>query len=59
MKKTKLLLGSVTLSVIGVVLVAADHIDAPVKTSNTADISDFYGFGSPSDADNTVFTINL
>jgi len=59
MKKTKLLLGLGILAVLGVVLVAADHIDAPGTTSNTADIADFYGFESPSNADNTVFIVDL
>ena len=59
MKKTKLLLVLGTLAVIGVVLVAADYIDAPGTTNNTADISDIYGFESPSNADNTVFIVDL
>lgn len=59
MKKTKLLLGLGILTIIGVVLVAADHIDAPLTTGNTADIADFYGFESPSNADNTVFIVDL
>ena len=59
MKKTKLLLGLGVLTVIGVVLVAADHIDAPGTTNNTADIADFYGFESPTNPDNTVFIVDL
>lgn len=60
MKKTKLLLGLGILAVIGVVLVAADHIDAPaLADGNTADIADFYGFESPSNPDNTVFIVDL
>jgi len=59
MKKTKLLLGLGIMAVIGVVLVAADHIDAPGVTNNTADIADFYGFESPSNPDNTVFIVDL
>ncbi|NNE76599.1 MAG: DUF4331 family protein [Pricia sp.] len=59
MKKAKLLIGLGILTVIGVVLVAADHIDAPGTTSNTADIADFYGFESPSNPDNTVFIVDL
>lgn len=59
MKKTKLLLGLGIMAVIGIVLVAADHIDAPGTTNNTADIADFYGFESPANEDNTVFIVDL
>ncbi|MUH36114.1 DUF4331 domain-containing protein [Zobellia amurskyensis] len=59
MKKTKLLFGMGILAVVGAVLVAADHIDAPGTTGNTADIADFYGFESPSNPDNTVFIVDL
>ncbi|WP_149276151.1 DUF4331 family protein [Pareuzebyella sediminis] len=59
MKNTKLLIGLGFLTIVGIVLVAADHIDAPGTTGNTADISDFYGFESPSNSDNTVFIIDL
>ena len=59
MKKTKLFIGLGLLAAIGVVLVAADHIDAPTTTGNTADIADFYGFESPSNPDNTVFVVDL
>ncbi|MGS0524164.1 DUF4331 family protein [Zobellia nedashkovskayae] len=47
------------MAAIGAVLVAADHIDAPGTTGNTADIADFYGFESPSNPDNTVFIVDL
>lgn len=47
------------LAVIGIVLVAADHLDAPDTMNNTADIADFYGFESPANADNTVFIVDL
>lgn len=59
MKKTKLLLGLGILAITGIILVAADHIDAPDTTGNTADIADFYGFESPSNPDNTVFIVDL
>src|SRR5680860_510861 len=59
MKKTKLLFGLGILAVVGIVLVAADHIDAPGTTNNTADIADFYGFESPSNDANTVFIVDL
>ncbi len=59
MKKTKLLFGLGILAVAGIVLVAADHIDAPGTTNNTADVADFYGFESPSNDANTVFIVDL
>src|SRR5680860_1469118 len=59
MKKTKLLFGLGILAVVGVVLVAADHIDAPGTKSNTADIADFYAFEPTEGSDNTVFIVDL
>lgn len=59
MKKTKLLFGLGILATVGIVLVAADHIDAPGTKTNTADIADFYGFESPADENNTVFIVDL
>ena len=59
MKKTKLFVGLGVLAIAGIVLVAADHIDAPGVTNNTADIADFYGFESPSNEANTVFIVDL
>ncbi len=58
-KKTKLLFGLGILAVVGIVFVAADHIDAPGTTNNTADIADFYGFESPSNDANTVYIVDL
>jgi len=59
MKKTKFLLGLSILVAIGVVLVAADHIDAPSSMGTTADIADFYAFEPTLDSDNTVFVVDL
>ena len=41
----------------GLILVAADHIDAPAVTGNAADITDFYSFQG-NDANNLVFAVN-
>lgn len=41
----------------GLILVAADHIDAPAVTGNAADITDFYAFQG-NDANNMVFAVN-
>ncbi len=59
MKRTKIYLGLSLLAVVGVVLVAADHIDAPGTTNTTADITDFYAFEPSEGSDNTVFVVDL
>ncbi|WP_378184259.1 DUF4331 family protein [Aquimarina sp. SS2-1] len=57
MKKTNLfLLGG--LFGLGVVLMAADHLDAPAVGGTTADITDFYAFEG-ANPDNTVFVANV
>ena len=58
MKKMKLLLGIGLLVSACLILVAADHIDAPNVRSGTSDITDFYVFQGKS-ADNMVFVANL
>ena len=40
------------------VMIAADHIDAPAVTGTTADITDYYSFQA-SDTDNLVFVANV
>lgn len=42
-----------------VYLIAADHIDAPAVTGTGSDITDFYAFQSPSNANNVVFVVNV
>ncbi len=59
MKKTKLLSGLGVLALIGGIMVAADHIDAPSSRGTTADIADFYGFEPSEGSDNTVFVVDL
>ncbi len=59
MKRTKLLLGLAILSVVGVILIAADHIDSPSTTGTTTDIADFYAFEPALDSDNTVFAVDV
>jgi hypothetical protein len=59
MRKTKLLLGLAALAVTGIIVVAADHIDAPSSMGTTADIADFYGFEPSEGSDNTVFIVDL
>ena len=59
MKKTKIYLGLAVLAVTGIVLVAADHIDAPGSMGTSADIADFYAFEPTTGSDNTVFIVDL
>jgi hypothetical protein len=40
-------------------LIAADHIDAPEVTGTGSDITDFYAFQSPENANNLVFVVNV
>jgi hypothetical protein len=62
--KSKILIGGlVGIALIGGVLFAADHIDAPAVTGpgNTSpgnDITDIYAFQSPSDNTRMVFVLN-
>ncbi|MEQ3690877.1 MAG: DUF4331 family protein [Flavobacterium sp.] len=58
MKKSKLLLGLSFFGVLGLVLVAADHIDAPAVQGGTSDITDFYSFQG-SNTNNLVFVANV
>ena len=57
MKKTKMLLGLSLVAISGLVLVAADHADAPAVTGNASDITDVYAFQGQ-DANNLVFVVN-
>lgn len=59
MKKTKFLFGLSILVVLGLILVAADHIDAPSSMGTSADIADFYAFEPSEGSDNTVFAVDL
>ena len=58
MKKSKLFLGISLLGLAGIILIAADHIDAPAVQGGTADITDFYSFQG-SNANNLVFVANV
>ena len=52
-------MGLGALALVGVLLVAADHIDAPGSMGTTADIADFYAFEPTMGSDNTVFAVDL
>ena len=58
MKKTKILVGTVFAAIIGLITIAADHIDAPAASGTTADITDFYAFQGE-DTNNLVFVANV
>ncbi|QOD61245.1 DUF4331 family protein [Polaribacter haliotis] len=59
MKKSKILLGTVIIAIVGLItVVAADHIEAPAAKGTTADITDFYAFQGE-DTSNIVFVANV
>ncbi len=58
MKNSKKLLGMLALTIAGIGIVAADHIDAPAVAGTTADITDYYAFQGEN-TDNLVFVANL
>ncbi len=51
-------LGLLSIAAASVLLIAADHLDAPAVSGTTADITDFYAFQGPN-ADTFVFVANL
>ena len=57
MKKSKMLLGLSLVAISGLILVAADHVDAPAVTGNAADITDVYTFQGQN-TNNLVFAVN-
>ncbi|MBU3012512.1 DUF4331 domain-containing protein [Polaribacter vadi] len=58
MKKTKILAATVFAAIIGLITIAADHIDAPAVSGTSADITDFYAFQGE-DTNNLVFVANV
>ncbi|QLG44006.1 DUF4331 family protein [Costertonia aggregata] len=59
MKRTKIYLGLVFAAIAGIILVAADHIDAPTSRGTSADVADFYAFEPTLGSDNTTFVVDL
>lgn len=60
MKKKNLLLTLLVIIAASVGIIwAADHIDAPAVASTSTDITDYYVFQSPNDANKMVFVANL
>ena len=58
MKNFKIKQGLICLGLLAIVLIAADHIDAPAVRGETTDITDVYAFEG-ADSDNIVFVANL
>ncbi len=57
MKKTKIYAGLSLVVLSGLILIAADHADAPAVTGNANDITDVYAFQGQ-DTNNMVFVVN-
>jgi len=58
MKRMKNILGIGALILASLIIVAADHIDAPAVQGGTSDITDFYAFQGEN-TDNIVFVANV
>ncbi|WP_282031842.1 DUF4331 family protein [Winogradskyella eximia] len=58
MKKTKFLISTAVLGIATLVVIAADHIDAPAVQGGTSDITDFYAFEGDDDS-NIAFVANV
>ncbi|MBT8267549.1 MAG: DUF4331 domain-containing protein [Bacteroidia bacterium] len=58
MKNYKKLLGIGSLLIAGLILIAADHIDAPAVQGGTSDITDFYAFQGEGN-NSIVFAANV
>lgn len=59
MKLFKLLAGAGITAVAGLMMMSADHIDAPAVSGQSTDIADYYAFQSPDNSDNMVFAATL
>ncbi len=57
MKLIKKLIWTTPVILLGLLLMSADHIDAPSVASTSADITDYYAFQNP-DEDALVFVVN-
>ncbi len=58
-KNVAFVLGFGVVVLAGILLTAADHIDAPGSSGTTADIADFFAFEPTEGSDNTVFIVDL
>lgn len=58
MKNKKTIFGIALLAIVGSIMIAADHIDAPAVQGGTSDITDFYAFQGEN-TNNMVFVANV
>ncbi len=58
MKKMKLIIEVCVIAVLGIIIFAADHIDAPTVSGGSSDITDFYAFQGENTS-NLVFVANV
>ena len=58
MKNLKQIFGISIVAIAGLILIAADHIDAPAVAGGTSDITDFYAFQGEN-TNNLVFVANV
>ncbi|NNE25351.1 MAG: DUF4331 family protein [Saprospiraceae bacterium] len=59
MKRKFFIASYILIAVIGIGLMAADHIDAPNVSGTSSDITDYYAFQSPENSNNMVFAISM
>jgi hypothetical protein len=58
MKNFKFILGIAVLTIVSILIVSADHLEAPAVNGATSDITDFYAFQGEN-TNNIVFAINV
>jgi len=59
MKRSNKILAFAVPAIVGIILIAADHIDAPSSMGTSADIADYFAFEPEEGSDNTVFVVDL
>ena len=59
MKKTQFLIGIAVIAGLTLVMLSADHIDAPSTMGTTADIADYFAFEPQEGSDRTTFIVDL
>lgn len=59
MKRLKMVFASASIAIIGLLMMSADHIDAPSVAGSTSDIADFYAFASKENSQNMIFAVTL
>ena len=59
MKRKFFIASYILIAIVGIGLMAADHIDAPNVSGTSSDITDYYAFQSPDNSNNMVFVIAM